>query len=91
MQVIGIIRDTPDSAQKIPPYTCGAIKDTAIPKFASFVKEVVKRYSAPPYNVRHWEIWNDPDIVYSPELGYNSAFWVLGGCQPDLLWWGVLR
>ena len=79
MQVIGIIRDTPDWAQKIKPYACGAISEAAIPEFAGFVQEVVKRYSVPPYNVKHWEIWNEPDIVYSPELGFNSVF----GCWGD--------
>ncbi len=79
MQVIGIIRDTPDWAQKIPPYSCGAISQAAVPEFANFVRDLVKRYSVPPYNVHHWEIWNEPDIVYSPELGYDSVF----GCWGD--------
>ena len=79
MQVIGIIRDTPDWAQKIKPYACGAISEAAIPEFAGFVQEVVKRYSKPPFNVKHWEIWNEPDVVYSPELGFNSVF----GCWGD--------
>jgi len=79
MNVIGIIRDTPDWAQKIPPYSCGAISQAAMPEFANFVRDLVKRYSVPPYNVHHWEIWNEPDVVYSPELGYDSVF----GCWGD--------
>jgi hypothetical protein len=79
MQVIGIIRDTPAWAQKIPPYSCGAISQSAMPEFANFVRDLVKRYSVPPYNVHHWELWNEPDIVYSPELGYDSVF----GCWGD--------
>jgi len=79
MQVIGIIRDTPDWAQKIQPYSCGAISEAAVPEFANFVRALVKRYSVPPFNVKHWEIWNEPDIVYSPELGFDSVF----GCWGD--------
>ena len=79
MQVIGIIRDTPGWAQKIPPYSCGAVSQAALPEFANFVRDLVKRYSVPPYNIHHWEIWNEPDIVYSPELGSDSVF----GCWGD--------
>lgn len=79
MKVIGIIRNTPSWAQKISPYSCGAISQAALPEFANFVRDLVKRYSVPPYNVHHWEIWNEPDIVYSPELGFDSVF----GCWGD--------
>jgi hypothetical protein len=30
--------------------------------FAQFVAEAVERYSQPPYDVRYWEIWNEPDV-----------------------------
>ena len=79
INIIGIIRNTPSWAQKIPPYSCGAISQAAMPEFANFVRDLVKRYSVPPYNVKYWEIWNEPDIVYSPELGFDSVF----GCWGD--------
>jgi len=79
MNVIAVIRGTPDWAQKVPPYICGPVSETALPDFAEFVSDVVKRYSIPPYNIKHWELGNEPDIVYSPELGFDSVF----GCWGD--------
>jgi len=66
MQVIVIVGGTPAWAQKSPGYTCGAIKEDKLPAFASFMHALVSRYSAPPYNVKHWELYNEPDI--SPEM-----------------------
>jgi len=31
--------------------------------FTSFIEDVVRRYSIPPYNVQYWEIGNEPDIA----------------------------
>ncbi|MFN2264098.1 MAG: hypothetical protein ACK2UM_07535 [Anaerolineales bacterium] len=82
INVIGIIRDTPSWAQQIPPYSCGPISQTAMPEFANFVRDLVKRYSKPPFNVKYWEIWNEPDVVYSPELGFDSVFGCWGNADP---------
>ena len=80
IQVIGIIRDTPDWARKNPPYACGAVSEGAIPEFANFVRELVKRYSVQPYNVKYWEIWNEPDV--DPSLvSANSVFGCWGNNQ----------
>ncbi len=56
-----IIRGAPTWAQKYPGSECGAIKDTEITSFANFMFEFVKRYSAPPYSVMYYEIWNEPE------------------------------
>ncbi len=74
IKVIAIIRGTPGWAQKVPPYSCGPVSEAALPDFAEFVSEVVKKYSVPPYNIKHWELWNEPDVVPSPGLGYDSVF-----------------
>ena len=63
-------------------YNCAAIQETALDDFASFVGEAVSRYSQPPYNIKFWEVWNEPDV--SPESlpppgGYKSVF----GCWGD--------
>jgi hypothetical protein len=79
LKVIAIIRNTPSWAQKDPPYICGPIVQSALPEFANFVHEVVKRYSVPPYNIKYWEMGNEPDVVRSPDFGYNPAF----GCWGD--------
>ena len=57
-----IVRGTPSWAQQIPGYSCGPIKEDALDEFADFMYQVVARYSAEPYNVKYWEIWNEPDV-----------------------------
>jgi hypothetical protein len=79
MEVIAIIRGTPSWAQKVPPYSCGPISETALPDFASFVSDLVNRYSVPPYNITYWQMGNEPDVDPSLVLGYDSVF----GCWGD--------
>lgn len=55
-----IIRGTPAWAQQVNS-ACGPIKQDKLDAFASFVRTVVARYSVEPYNVRYWEIGNEPD------------------------------
>ena len=53
---------TPAWAQKYPGVACGPISEDALDDFAEFMAALVSRYSQPPYNVRYWEIGNEPDI-----------------------------
>lgn len=57
-----IVRGTPSWAQKIPNHPCGPVKAEALDEFADFIYDVVVRYSGEPYNVKYWEIWNEPDV-----------------------------
>ncbi|MGB0386090.1 MAG: hypothetical protein ACPGWR_14885 [Ardenticatenaceae bacterium] len=59
---IVIIRGTPEWAQKVEGALCGPIKPEALDEFATFTHELVKRYSGPPFNIKHWEIGNEPDV-----------------------------
>lgn len=79
MHTIAIIRNAPDWALENPSHSCGPIKEEAFADFAEFVREVVKRYSVSPYNIKHWELWNEPDP--SPgEVAPGSVF----GCWGDI-------
>jgi hypothetical protein len=72
MTPVVVIYGTPAWAQQQPGSTCGPIKPEALDAFANFVRDAVARYSAPPYNVRFWEIWNEPDVdpaLISPDMG----------------------
>ena len=60
MKVIMILGDTPDWALK-EGFNCGPMSQENFASFANFAKDVVERYSQPPYNVRYWEIFNEPD------------------------------
>jgi hypothetical protein len=78
MQPMALVFGTPAWAQKVPGSTCGAIKPDALDDFAAFVREAVTRYSKAPYNVKYWEIWNEPDVDPTLVPG-DSGF----GCWGD--------
>lgn len=76
MEVILIVRSNPRWA--IAPYRsdCAPINPSKYQAFADFMAAAVERYSRPPYNVRYWEIGNEPDAYVFPN---HSGF----GC------WGI--
>ncbi len=78
IQPMAVVFGTPTWAQKVPGSTCGAVKPEALNDFASFMREAVQRYSKPPYNVKYWEIGNEPDVDPTLVPG-NSGF----GCWGD--------
>lgn len=78
MQTILIVRSTPDWAQKFPGEACGPMKESFFDDFGAFLAAAVSRYSAAPYYVRHYEIWNEPDI--DPSLVPGDQ---LFGCWGD--------
>ena len=78
VETILIVRSTPTWAQKLPGIYCGPILEEKFASFGQFMYDVVARYSQPPYNVKYWEIWNEPDAPYSLEQP-NSPY----GCWGD--------
>jgi hypothetical protein len=60
-RVILIVQGTPAWASRELNTTCGPIKREELATFGSFMNELVRRYSGPPYNIKNWEIWNEPD------------------------------
>ena len=76
LPVILVVRSTPAWAQKVAGAYCGPIKPEKLGAYAVFMQDVVMRYSQPPYNVKYYELGNEPDI--DPALiGGDSPF----GCQ----------
>ncbi len=65
MTPILVINRAPEWARKYPQSGCGPIKSDALSDFAAFVSEVVKRYSAPEFNINYYQIWNEPDAPVS--------------------------
>jgi hypothetical protein len=66
--LIQIVKGAPDWAQKYPGNpgpVCGPIKQSEFDSFGEFLKAAVARYSVPPYNVKYWEIGNEPDAPIS--------------------------
>ncbi len=52
----------PHWAQHVKGVSCGPVALDQAEAFGAFMHDVVARYSQPPYNVKYWEIWNEPDI-----------------------------
>jgi hypothetical protein len=42
---------------------CGPFVEDGLDHFDRFVTDLVTRYKAPPYNVRFWEVFNEPDGI----------------------------
>ncbi len=77
-EVILIVRSTPDWAREPGGKDCSRIKQDKLQAFGEFMKWAVERYSAPPYNVRYWQIWNEPDTP--PSVAVPGG---INGCWSD--------
>lgn len=93
LTVVATVKFTPNWAQKYPSVSCGPVAVDAIDEFAQFMGNLVARYSAPPYNVKYWEIGNevdvDPDIVPPDNIygcwGDQDDRYYGGGYYADML------
>ncbi len=81
INTILIVRSTPLWAQKVYGHSCGAIKADKFQAFASFMRDLVARYSVPPYNVKYWELGNEPDV--DPSLVAADSLFGCWGDQND--------
>lgn len=61
INMIMILLDAPAWA-RIDPNCGGKMKPEKLPALASFVRDLVARYSVPPYNLKYIEMWNEPDV-----------------------------
>lgn len=86
LQVILMVRSTPGWAQQLSGSYCGPIKPSNLADFASFMHDAVARYSVPPYNVKYWEIWNEPDI--DPSLVSSDSLFGCWGNASDAYYGG---
>ncbi len=69
-----IVRHAPEWARSVPTSACSPIAPAALDEFAAFLGDLVRRYSAPPYNVRYWELGNEPDVdpaLVDPSLPFG--------------------
>ncbi len=65
MQIIANVKFTPSWAQQYFGVSCGPIKPKKLDEFGNFVRAMVTKYSAPPYNIRYWEFFNEPEVAYN--------------------------
>ncbi|MCS6880093.1 MAG: hypothetical protein RMK84_04245 [Oscillochloridaceae bacterium] len=72
LPVILVLHGSP--AWAVVPYQadCAPIAPEFHPDFARFAAEAARRYSAPPFNVRFWEIGNEPDaFIFASDSPYG--------------------
>jgi len=77
-KVILIVRSTPKWASLNDQSPCGPIKPSEYAAFADFMYDAVKRYSDPKYNVKYWELYNEPDYplnTNNPPFGEPHGCW----------------
>lgn len=65
------VRDNPPWAADT---ICGPLRASGLAGFVEFMRAMVQRYSVPPYNIHHWELYNEPDNDDRQRLAD------LGGC-----------
>jgi hypothetical protein len=59
LKILGVIAYTPAWAR--PHGTSDKTPPSDVADYGNFVSAVVSRYSVAPYDVHHWEIWNEPN------------------------------
>ena len=62
-------------------YPGGPVDLVELGELVEFMEAAVARYSAPPYNVKHWEFYNEPDNT--SELYAQTGGWGYFGHQPE--------
>jgi hypothetical protein len=62
LQLVLIIGGNPNWALKNPSTSCGPVAEVNFADLAQFAAAAVDRYSLPPYNVKYWELYNEPDV-----------------------------
>ena len=66
-QMIAVVHDIPGWAQDAGEQR---IAPDRMDEFAQFLTDLVNRYKQPPYNIHHWELFNEPDGTESwPGIG----------------------
>jgi len=86
IQNILIVRSTPSWAQKVRGVYCGPVLREKFGAFASFMHDLVARLSVPPYNVKYWELGNEPDV--DPSLVPPDSVFGCWGDKDDLYYGG---
>jgi len=82
IQIIATVKYTPSWAQKYPGVSCGPVAQNSLDAFAQFMQAVVTRYGVHDYNIKHWEMGNEPD-VYRETVPPNNFFGCWGEINDD--------
>lgn len=58
VQIIATVDSSPYWAAED---ACGPLRGDRLDEFAQFLSDMVYRYQQPPWNIHHWELFNEPD------------------------------
>ncbi len=75
--IVAVVKNTPHFAQAINDpvnIPCSPIRSNQTVEFIEFIHELAVRYSAPPYNIRYWQLGNEPDVDVDLFSGPNLTF-----------------
>ncbi len=63
VRLIGLVHDVPEWArgEPYPDLRCTSIRPDRLDEFARFLTDLVNHYKRPPWNIHHWELFNEPD------------------------------
>jgi hypothetical protein len=78
LTTIAIIHYAPEWAREFPSAACGPVASEALPRLTLFVRKAVERYRQPPFNLKYWEFWNEPDAQHGIVPGVSPF-----GCWGD--------
>ena len=70
LQLIAIVHGAPDWAADL---SCAPIYPDRLDEFAQFLTDLVNRYKQPPYNIHHWELFNEPDGTTPDRAGVGQG------------------
>ena len=79
VRIIATLSDSPSWAASVP---CAPIYSDRLDEFARFLTDLVNRYKVPPYQIKHWELVNEPDsnrYTYGHISGHGC--WAYDGDQ----------
>lgn len=62
VNIILVVDRTPSWALK-QGFSCGAVSTTKFPALKNILSDIVNRYSAAPYNIKLYELWNEEDAA----------------------------
>ena len=80
VQILVLVHNIPDWAGA---HEMGPIDIERVPDFAQFLTDLVSRYQQPPYSIHHWELFNEPDLIVSHDLGLGWG--EFGGRYAEML------
>ncbi len=78
LNLILIVRASPRWATEPYQADCAPVNPAHYDDFARFMAAAVERYSKPPYNVKYWEVGNEPDAYIFPSDAPYGCWGVKG-------------